>query len=210
MITSIESGRNSQSAPAWHRAFLAMLPAIQKHARIAFRHLNPEAREDAVAEVVAGAFVACSRLSEAGKTHLAFPTPLARYGVRQFRAGRRVGAKSNVNDISSPYAQAAKDIRLGRLDHFDCEEGTWKEILVEDRHAGPGETAAARIDFGEWLGGLPRRRRRIAEVLASGESTKSVARRCRVTPGRDSQIRREMRECWDEFQSEARSAAAVA
>ena len=40
------------SAPAWHTRFLAMLPAIEAHARVAFRHLTPEAREDAVQETI--------------------------------------------------------------------------------------------------------------------------------------------------------------
>ena len=141
---------------------------------------------------------------------MAFPTPLAMYGVRQFRAGRRVGAKSNVNDISSPYAQAGRVIRLGRLDHFDREEEVWKEVLVEDRHAGPGETAAARIDFSEWLQRLSDRQRRIAEALATGEATTAVARQFRISPGRISQLRRELKRSWEEFQGEARGATAVA
>lgn len=118
--------------------------------------------------------------------------------------------KSNVNDISSPYAQTAKGIHVARLDHRDKDTGEWREILLECRRAEPAETAAARIDFGEWLGRLSRRRRRIAEVLASGESTNRGARRFRVSPGRISQVRRELKESWDEFQSEARSAVAVA
>ena len=151
-----------------------------------------------------------TRMVEAGKPDLAFPTPLAMYGVRQFRAGRRVGTKSNVNDISSPYAQAGKDIRPGRLDHFDHEDDSWKEISLEGRHAGPAETAAVRIDFSEWLRRLPPRQSWIAEVLATGESTAVAARQFRISPGRISQIRRELKECWDEFQGEARGTATVA
>ena len=36
----------------WHRQFLALLPQIGIHAKIAFRHLNPEARAEMVEEVV--------------------------------------------------------------------------------------------------------------------------------------------------------------
>ena len=141
---------------------------------------------------------------------VAYATPLAMYGVRQFRAGRRVGAKSNVNDISSPYAQAGKSIRVARLDHRDEDTGLWREILIEDRHAGPAETAAARIDFGDWLTILPARLRHIAEVLATSESTKQAAKQFQVSPGRVSQIRRELKDSWDEFQGEARGVLAVA
>lgn len=41
------------SAPAWHAGFLAFLPAVVRQASRAFRHLKPEARHDAVEEVVA-------------------------------------------------------------------------------------------------------------------------------------------------------------
>jgi DNA-binding NarL/FixJ family response regulator len=121
-----------------------------------------------------------------------------------------VGTKSNANDVGSPYAQVAKGIRVRRLDHRDKETGEWREILLEDRHAGPAETAAARIDFGEWLKSLSRRYRRIATTLATGETTKRVARRFRVSPGRVSQIRRELLDAWNRFQGEAEAPAAVA
>ena len=64
--------------PAWHQQFLAMLPRIIAHARIAFRHLDPEGREDAVIEVVANAFCAFARLVELGKADIAYASPLAK------------------------------------------------------------------------------------------------------------------------------------
>jgi hypothetical protein len=186
-----------------------MLPAIRKHARIAFRYLGPEARDEAIQEVVAGALVAYVRLVESGRADLAYPTPLAMFGVRQFRAGRRVGTKANVNDVTSPYAQAARGIRVQRLDHYDVEEDAWKEVLIEDRRAGPAQTATARIDFAQWLNGLPARRRQIAQVLATGQPTKLAARQFRISPGRVSQIRRELRDSWERFQGESRSRSAA-
>ena len=68
-------------APAWHPAFLEMLPAIQRHARISFRHLDAEAREEFVHEVVANSLVAFLRLFTLGKAELAYPSVLARYGA---------------------------------------------------------------------------------------------------------------------------------
>ena len=52
--------------------------------------------------------------------------------------------------------------------------------------------------------------RRIAEILATKESTKVVATRFRISAGRVSQIRRELEDSWREFQHEARRAVAVA
>jgi len=187
-----------------------MLPAIQKRARIALRHLDREARSEAVQEVVAGSLAAYVRLVESGRADLAYPTPLAMFAVRQFRAGRRVGTKANVNDVTSPYAQIGKGIRVERLDHYDVEEDAWKEAVVEDRRAGPAQTAAARIDFGQWLDGLPVRRRRIAQVLATGQSTKLAARQFGVSSGRVSQIRRELNDSWQRFHGETPPPSAVA
>ena len=203
MIAARKPAPRAQAAPSWHQRFLNMLPAIRRHARIAFRHLGSEARAEMVEEVVANAFVAYQRLVELGKAELAYPTPLASYGVKQARAGRRVGGKLNVRDVSSRRCQLVKGIRMSRLDRFDEQEQEWKEVLIEDRHAGPAETAACRIDFGDWLRSLSRRYRTIATRLATGESTKRMARQFQVSPGRISQIRRELRDSWDDFQGEA-------
>ena len=56
--------RPKSAPPAWHAQFLAMLPVIRTQARFAFRHLDPEAREDAVEEAIANALVAFVRLVE--------------------------------------------------------------------------------------------------------------------------------------------------
>ena len=85
MVATTRRCRSRKSFLAWHNLFLAMLPAIVTHARIAFCHLNAEARQDAVQEVVANAFVAFARLAPLGRTDLAYPGPLARYGVAQVR-----------------------------------------------------------------------------------------------------------------------------
>src|SRR3972149_3760247 len=69
--------------PDWHPQFLAMLPVIGNYADHAFRHLDPEGREDAVHEVLANAVVAFARLVELGKPHLAYPTVLARFEERR-------------------------------------------------------------------------------------------------------------------------------
>ena len=116
----------------------------------------------------------------------------------------------NIRDVSGRHCQVNKGIRVGRLDHYDTETDEWKEVLVEDRRAGPAETACCRIDFADWLTSLSRRYRRIATTLAQGESTGATAKRFKVSSGRMSQIRRELRESWEEFQGEPEAGAAVA
>ena len=69
---------------------------------LAFRSLRSEAREESVQEVIALAYSAFVRLVRQGKVALAFATTLARYAIRQVRAGRRLGCRQNVHDIMSP------------------------------------------------------------------------------------------------------------
>ena len=189
-------------APAWHAGFLAMLPAIRTHARIAFRHLNPEAREEAIQNCVANAMIAYARLYELGKVDLAYPSVLARYAVAQTKDFRTVGGHLAIRDVLSPYCQRQKHIVVERLDKFDDEENAWVEVVVEDRHVGPAEVAATRLDFAAWLRSLPGRLRRIAKFLANGETTTAAAKKFEVSPGRISQIRQELKQAWQRFQGE--------
>ena len=202
MTTSAKSVRCRKSPPAWHDAFLEMVPAIETHAKIAFRSLDAEAREEAIQEVICNACCAYARLVELKKTNLAYPSALARFGVAQTKDGRKVGGKLNCRDVLSEYCQQKKNLLIERLDQFDSEDEAWEEILVEDRHAGPAETAITRIDFATWLQLLPRRLRKIAIFLANGETTGTAANKFRLSKGRISQIRRELCETWHRFQGD--------
>jgi hypothetical protein len=83
------------------------------------------------------------------------------------------------------------------------------EILVEDRHAGPAETAASRIDFAAWLRSLSHPKRRLAVTLGAGESTSAVARKFHVSLGRVPQLRRELKQAWEVFAAEHPAANTV-
>ena len=208
MIARLKKRPRQTPVPAWHAAFLEMLPAIQRQAKIAFRHLDPENREEAVQEVVVYATTAFKGLWDKGKPELAYPSVLALYGIKRVKIGRMTATPMNCKDVSSTYCQLHKGLTVERLDKYDAEEGCWIEVLVEDRNAGPAETAAARIDFAAWLRLLSRRYRKIATALAQGEKTKAVARMFRVSQGRISQMRREFKESWEEFHGEKALATA--
>jgi len=184
------------------KRFLELLPQIGNQARVAFRGEKSEGRDELVAEVIANCWVAFNRLIDRGLNDVIYPTPLANFAIRQVRSGRKVGSTLNVNDVSSSYSQKAKGFLLESLDRFDQESEEWKDVLIEDRHAGPAETAASRIDVGDWLRSLPARVRQIAETLATGETTKKAAKRFHISPGRISQMRRELMANWQSFSGE--------
>lgn len=193
---------SESSEPAWHAGFLALLPQIRQRLRFAFRGLPPYERPEAMAEAIAAIALAYARLHARGNTAVGFATTLAEYAVRQYFAGRRVGSRLNVDDVSSAYSQRQRGFRVTSLDRRD-PSGAWKEVLVEDRRATPAELAASRIDLDDWFAQLARPRSRIAQTLATGESTQETARRFNLTPGRVSQLRRELETDWREFQGDA-------
>ena len=187
---------------SWQHRFLALLPGILRHAKLRFRSLTPELRDEMVQESIARSMIDYLRLVERGKEHLAYATPLAQFAVLQVRRGRRVGSPMNSRDLSSEYRHGKNGVSLESLDKFDKKSGGWQQVLVEDRHSTPADIAAARIDIGEWLATLPQRNRHIAHSLAIGECTSCVAKTFALSPGRVAQLRRTFEESWTAFQNE--------
>ena len=189
-------------ASGWQHVFLSMLPVVRRQAWRASRQMPYARRHDFVAEVVANVAVAVAQLANRGELDRAFPSSLVCYAVRQVRSGRRVGGKLNVLDVTSAYCGLKKGVRIVRFDDLAHTSIEWKDSLLEDRRAGPAETAAARLDTAAWLRSLSLRNRRIAKTLATGESTLTTARKFGITAGRVSQLRRELEASWLEFHGE--------
>lgn len=183
----------------WQTRFTAMLPSIERQARRALARIPRRDREEALQAIVAYAAVAYARLVQRGKAHLGYPTPLAKFGLKQFRAGRNVGSRMNSRDVG------CTSCRRARVEQLD----DWKEILVETRRSTPAEIASLRIDFGDWLRTLTPRNRQVASALARGEQTNTVAKLFRLSAGRVSQLRREMYSSWQAFVSEPLGATQV-
>ena len=182
--------------------FLRLLPSIRRFARKAFCNLDPEARDEAVQEVVANSFAAYRSLLDRGRAHVIAAAPLARYAVAQTRAGRRVGGQLNRDDVSSPYCQHRRGIGLESLEQIDNATGAWLEILVEDHSSTPADIVAIRLDFQTWLDALPPRQQQMAEVLSIGETTQAVAQLFDVTAARISQVSSQLKAAWEAFQGE--------
>jgi RNA polymerase sigma factor (sigma-70 family) len=179
-----------------------MLPKIRRHAAMRFRALSSELREEMVQETIVRALFDYLRLVERGKGHVAFATPLARFAVAHVRQGRRIGGRLNSKDISSEYCRNRNGLELESLDSQDDAEGSWREVLVEDRRSTPANVAAMRIDVEQWLKTLPNRSRQLMERLVMGESTSDTARLFGISPGRVSQLRRELCRAWYAFHGE--------
>src|SRR5271166_3342528 len=89
-----------------HASFLAILPRIVLHGQIYFRFINcPIAREDAIAEMVAVAWMWHVRLAQRGKDVSQFVSAIASYAARAVNSGRRLTGMEKPKDVLSHRAQ---------------------------------------------------------------------------------------------------------
>ncbi|QDT72518.1 hypothetical protein [Lacipirellula limnantheis] len=193
MSLTAETTESVRATRAWQAAFIEMAPTIERYARVAFRKLAPEERDEAVQTTLAAAAVDYARLAASGRGGRAYPTTLARFAVRRYRAGRLLGSRDNAADVGS---------RKWRLRGRRTESIDVAAELCDCRHATPAELAALRIDFGQWFASLPVRDQRVVHALAQGERTSVVAALCQLTAGRVSQLRRELYDSWMTFLGE--------
>jgi hypothetical protein len=188
-----------------HARFLAILPRIRAHAEVRFRGVRcPAGMDDAVAEVAAVCWAWFLRLSARGKDAASFPSALAGLAVRHVRSGRGLCGRRGSNDALSPLAWRKRCFSALPLPAGEAagEGGQALEGLRDDAATPPPDQAAFRIDFPRWLGRLGTRRRGIALDLAQSRTTGEVASRRGLSPGRVSQLRRELRRDWLLFHGE--------
>ncbi len=200
-----------RKVPAWHARLLALLPTVVRYAKRAFRTYDPEARQEAVQNVVANTAAAVAGLAKRGKLDLAYPTVLAKFGIRQTLDHRKTRSSLNIKDVLSKYCQENKGVMVERLDKFNEQEDCWEEaVVVDTRNAPVPATVAFRVDFKDWLKSLAPRDRKVARYLSLGHRTADAARRFKVTPSRIAHLRRELAESWRRFVGDEHRAATAA
>ena len=201
MIAPIKT-TEKPSAETLHRQFINhIIPAVQLHASVQFRHLKGQDRDDALQETQAVAWQLYVRAVELGKDPTGFSTCIADFAVRRVRCGR-LFAGSTSNDVLSPAAQRSGNFEVHSLDDDSCDKDTgWKAAVAQDsRDFTPADAVAFRLDFERWMAGLGGRDREVGERLAVGDRPKQLAKRYGVTPSMISIIRRGLSKSWASFQ----------
>ena len=93
--------------------FLKILPKIQLHGRIFFRHVKcRQTRDEAIAEMVALAWKWFVRLTNRGKDVSNFPVTFCRFAGFAVKSGRRLCGQEKPKDVMSPVAQKLKGFRV--------------------------------------------------------------------------------------------------
>src|SRR5450755_4700173 len=87
---------------SWQESFLQVLPAVQTHAKIQFRRLSTQKREEAIQETIATACVNYQLAALQGKLNVIRGGSLADFAVKRVRAGRHVGGhQDGTGDVLS-------------------------------------------------------------------------------------------------------------
>jgi len=203
-------------AGGWQAGSLAVMPAVQTHAQIAFRNLRPVEREERIAEAVASSCVAYQRLAAQGKLGVARPSMLAQYAVCHVRSGRHVGGRQNgPKDVMSPVCQDRHGISItsyAERQRSRCgwRRDGWRALVVAEGRDSIAETVAFRLDFAQFLRTLSRRDRRVISWLVRGDRPTKIAQRLGVCPARVTQLRHEYERRWATFQGETATSAQAA
>jgi DNA-directed RNA polymerase specialized sigma24 family protein len=205
---------NSGTQTAVQARFVAILPRIELHARIFFRDVRcPHKREDYVQETRALAWKFFTRAIEQGKNPLTFVSRIATFAARHVRSGRRLCGQERSRDTMSPLAQRRRGFTVKTLPvtttqpHEQCYANphgqrlmdALEERLRDNSLTAVPEQVCFRLDFPAWLNTLSDRDRRVVEDLMQDERTRHVANKYGITPGRVSQLRRELMQRWRRF-----------
>lgn len=195
-----------------HKQFLNLLPRIELHAQIYFRHLKCTAqRSECVAETVALCWKWFLHLVQKGKDVGRFVTVLASYAARAVRCGRRLCGQERSKDVMSKRAQLAHCFQVENLSssprtsHEDLYgkpngqkiQDAFEERFRDNTITPPPDAAAFRIDFPRFIGCLAPRDQKMAMFLSLGHTARTAARKFGVSPGRVTQLRQEWRRLWE-------------
>ena len=167
--------------------FLKLLPAVENHASISFRHLPDTDREEAIAEATAAAFVNFDSARRRGILHRLTPSSVARYAVLHAQDGRRVGGPAeNTHDLMSRKAQRVRRFRCRSPNNrYDCMKDPTapvRKLLLSDHRRDPvSDLACFRIDWSDYLRQQHDRTRAAISMLAEGYKRSEVADRLGAT-----------------------------
>ena len=170
------------------RLFVQQLPTLQKMARIQFRQLSPEAKQESITNAIGLAWKFYFNLAKRNRAHEhGILASCMRFAIKQTRAGRTPQGCPRVKD-----ALARRWVGPTRLDDFDLGQFVSRNTPVPDQ-------VSFRVDVPQFLKSLPKRSRKMAMDLADGMTTTDAAKKFDLSLGRISQFRKEFKLLFDAY-----------
>jgi hypothetical protein len=196
-----------------HAAFLSILPRVERHGRIHFRHLRPHRKADAIQEMRALAWKWFLRLHQRGKDPADFVTTFATLLARAVDSGRRLAGMAKAKDVMNPATQRRHGFRVEPLPNSTRTSNdrpyaspvgqalldAFEERLRDNTVTPVPEQVQFRLDFADWLRTLTARARPIIPAMSCNERTLDPSREFELSPSRISQLRREFYDGWRRF-----------
>jgi hypothetical protein len=208
--------QTSSTVQELHAQFLLILPRIELHGRIYFRHLKSHQKADAIQEMRALAWKWLLRLYERGKDPCDFLMAFVTYLARAVNSGRRLAGTEKAKDVLNPRTQKRHSFKVEYLptcirsgqEHLYASplgqelQDELEERLQDNTITPVFDQVQFRLDFPAWLKTLTPRERRMVRRMMRNERTMDLSKRFEVSPGRISQMRRELHDDWLRFLGE--------
>ncbi len=203
-----------------HAQFLEILPRIETHGQIVFRHLKCRHRKaDAIQEMCALGWKWHLSLAQRGKDPREFVMTFVTFLAKAVKSGRKLSGQDKAKDVFSKLTQARHGFtvkhyphsakvpheKLYSEPHGQREQDLLEEALQDNTITPIPDQVHYRTLLPCWLDSLGQRKKAIAEDLMIGERTQAVAARHKLTQGRISQIRLELKRNWAQFSGELAS-----
>ena len=177
-----------------------IMPAVEKLAKQRFARNHD--RDEKVQSATCLAWKAYRELRIQNKQDRIFPSIIADFACRHARDGREVGGNLNCRDVLSPRCQRRNGFSVTGFGNVHELPPELHEALGQHDRSPVPDQVAFRVDFPRWLRTIPSKARKTARMLMMGHGTGKVSRMVGISPGRVSQLRRELLESWCQFLGE--------
>ena len=190
------------SSPA-HCWFSQNLSEIESRSRACLSRLQPEQREEAMAEVLGAVFHASVNAQKRGVLARITPFHAVVFAVKRYRTGRRM-AGSSITDVMAEGTQLrgrSKVVSLSAITEHDAETGRplpLSEVLADRRQDNnPLEQVRRNLDYPGILRKerISRKAREVFHLLSEVRGPGAglvMAQELKVSPGRVCQLKSEL------------------
>lgn len=184
---------DAQNVQQAQRQFAEIMPHVQRIAKYAFRYMDSDAREDAVAEAVAQAWQNHLHCTLSGKSPGA--PSIAYYAVKNVKAGRRLAGTSST-DVHSAKCQMMGRATVAHTGSHAAEfgDGPTAPLIDHSTWMRPFHRTRVEMDYPDFLEQeeVTDQEQVVFSMLAEGRMGKEIAAELDVSQPRVSQIKKSL------------------